>query len=257
VPAAVTRASVERWQAMSDQKKWAMAQKADSEGDLRTASQLYMKLALRRSPHTAGAKQRLAQIQSAAGSKWKALEGQLTQISGREAPVSSLHPVGLDAEQVTQVFAEMDKLAEEYAGVATVDNQIEQRLKKLRKDPQYAAVLQEPAAADLWSLAQEYEASQQACCAVVVYEQAAAMKPAPSAERAKARLAVLQADPEVVAATKRCRDLQLCHEHFRRAELIKSHLPDQARDYYSKILAVAPTDTPIYQAAREQIAMLK
>jgi hypothetical protein len=127
----------------------------------------------------------------------------------------------------------------------------------LRNDPFFAAVLQEPAAAELWAMGQEHEKNQQACCAVLVYEQAASFLPAASAKLAKSRLAVLAKDPLVAREVDRCRVLQVCHEKYREAEKIKKARPDKAREHLARILELAPQDTAIHKAAREQIAMLK
>ena len=248
------RESAERWKAMSDQKKWDTALTADSAGDLPTASRLYASLAKR---GFADARQRLAQIQSDFQAKWQPLEDELADLSGRDGPNPALRRARLDAEEVTKVFKAMDELAVEYAGVETVEQRIEKRLVQLRKDRQYAAILQEPAAAELWNLGQDHESKQHSCCAVLVYEQAAKLAPAPSAEQAKARMSELLADKEVATATKLCRNLQRCHANFRQAELNRNTRPERAREYYLEILQLAPADTPIYQAARQQLAMFQ
>ena len=157
---------------------------------------------------------------------------------------------------MTRIFADLDKLQLDYAAVATVESRIEDRIKLLRKDPLFAAVLQEPAAAELWKMGQEYEKKQQTCCAVQVYEQAASFLPAASAKLARTRLATLTKDPVVARDVERCRVLQLCHEKFREAEKVKGFNPDKAREHLARIIELAPRDTSIHKAAREQIAML-
>ena len=56
---------------------------------------------------------------------------------------------------------------------------------------------------------------------------------------------------------ERCRVLQLCHEKFREAEKVKGSNPTKAREHLARILELAPQETSIHKAAREQIAMLK
>lgn len=106
-------------------------------------------------------------------------------------------------------------------------------------------------------MGQEYEKKQQACCAVQVYEQAASFLPAASAKLARTRLATLTKDPVVAREAERCRVLQLCNEKFREAEKVKGFNPDKAREHLARIIELAPQDTSIHKAAREQIAMLK
>jgi hypothetical protein len=243
--------------AVSDQKQMQFAQEAEQDGDLPTASRLYQRLALRR-PATAiskSAQERLANIQAEAFVKLDALEDELKET--KQPAGTAFRPVALDPESVTAVFDKLDALQLEYAGVATVENRIEERIKSLRLDGKYAAVLQEPAAAELWAMGQDYEKQQQACCAVLVYEQAVSLTPAPSAKLARSRLAVLNKDATVVQTVKQCRVLQLCHEKFREAERVKESNPEKAREQLARIIELAPADTEIHKAAREQIAMLR
>src|SRR5258707_4208516 len=82
--------------------------------------------------------------------------------------------------------------------------------------------------------------------------------PAPSAEQAKTRLMQLQAANKSIASeANQCKNLQLCHEKYRRAMSIKATVPDRAREYLSQIIELAPPDTSIHKAARGQIAMLR
>lgn len=242
-----------------------VAQQAESEGDLRVASRLYQRIALSR-PRTAAnetAQQRLGRLQSEALTKLQSLEDKLADLGGQASsasPARGLRPIpgrSLDAGKVTAIFEELDQLILEYAGIATVETKVQERVSQLRGRPQYAAVLQEPTAAELWKLGQDYEQQQQVCCAVIAYEQAANLTHAPSARQARTRLAELQKDDAVVADTRRCRVLQLCHEHYDKAQRVKETLPDKAREYLAQIIELAPPDTTVHQAAREQIAMLR
>jgi hypothetical protein len=256
--AAAQREAALRRRAVANAKLWEVAQAADKEGDLPAASRIYQRLALRRpaTDVTKPAQERLAEIQAAADVKLKALEDQLAELRGGRGS-GALQRVDLDAEKVTQVFSDLDALALEYAGVATVDSKIEAKQTQLRKVPQFAAILQEPTAAELWAMGSRYEKQQQACCAMQVYEQAAALLPAPSAKLAGKRLRELETDEAVVASARRCRTLQLCHENFEQATALKTARPERAREILVKIVEVAPPETSIHRAAREQLAMLK
>jgi hypothetical protein len=243
-----------------NQNLWGFAQQAEQGGDMRIAARLYQRIALSRprTEVTTAAQQRLSQIQGTAQSKLQALEDQLNSLSGRAAGVpSALQNARLDAEQVTRIFDDLDKLAVEYAGVDSIENKIQERVDKLRKQKPFAAVLQEPAANELLKVGQKHEEGQRQCCAYLAYEQAANLAPAPSGEQAKTRLRILQADKSIVAEANTCRNLQLCHEKYRRALAIKATVPDRARAYLSEIIELASPDTSIHKAAREQIAMLR
>lgn len=243
----------------SDQKMFEIAREHESEGDLATASRLYRRLALRR-PATEtnkSAQERLEQIQVAPFAMLKALEDQLQKTKPKPTALRKSGPVSVDAAEVTKVFEALDKLQLEYAAVATVESRIADRIELLRKEPLFAAVLQEPPATELWTMGQEYEKNQQACCAVLVYEQASDFFPAASAKLARSRLATLNKDPVVSREVDRCRVLQLCHAKFREAEQVKGRNPNKAREHLARIIELAPQDTSIHKAAREQIAMLK
>jgi len=246
----------------SDRKILEIAHEYELGGDLPTASRLYRRLALRRpaADTNKSAQERLVHIQEAPFAMLQELENQLQKtkppITKKSALLKS-DPVTVDANEVTRIFASLDKLQLDYAAVATVESRLEDRIELLRKDPLFAAVLQEPAAAELWKMGQEYEKKQQACCAVQVYEQAASFLPAASAKLARSRLQTLTKDPVVAREAERCRVLQLCHEKFREAEKVKGFNPDKAREHLARIIELAPQDTSIHKAAREQLAMLK
>jgi hypothetical protein len=238
---------------------WNVAQQAEQGGDEKVAARLYQRLALSRprTEVTTSAQTRLSQIQSAALSKLETLESELNAASGRGGVPSALQSTRVDADRVIKVFAELDQLAIEYAGVSSIETKIKERTEALRTKRQFATILQEPVANQLWTLGQKHENEQKRCCAFLVYEQAANLVPAPSAELARARLRQLEADAAIVAEASKCKNLQLCHEKYERAMSIKSSLPDRAREYLSQILEVATPDTSIHKAAREQIAMLR
>ncbi len=238
---------------------WQLAQDADKEGDLRLASRLYQRLALTRPMTTfnGNAQRRLRDIQAVATEKLQGLGDELTNLKIPKSDPTGLALAKIDAAAVERTFERLDALALEYAGVVTVEDKIGDRIKRLRKDQKFAEILQEPTAADLWKLGQEYETKGEACCALFVYEQGAAQAPAPSARLARQRLTELKANPTVVAAAERCQLLQRCHETYRKAQVAIDANPDRAREYLREIVESAPSDSKIYQEARMQIAMLK
>ena len=256
--AAQREAALRRRQA-SDRQMLTLAQEYEQGGDLATASRLYQRVSLRRPANETNkeAQERLEKIQEAPFATLTALEEQFQQLKPKPDAFRAKGAVSVDAAAVSQLFDALDKLLLEYAGVATVEGRIADRMQTLRNDPLFAAVLQEPAAAELWEMGQEHEKNQQACCAVLVYEQAASFLPAASAKLARTRLATLTKDPVVKKEVEQCRVLQLCHAKFREAEQVKASNPTKAREHLARILELAPQDTSIHKAAREQIAMLR
>ena len=256
--AAQKEAALRRRQA-SDRQMLELAKEHEQGGDLATASRLYQRVSLRRPANETNkeAQQRLEKIQEGPFATLAALEEQLQKLKPKGSAFKTTGPLSVDVAAVTQVFDALDKLLLEFAAVATVEGRIADRMKTLRNDPLFAAVLQEPAAAELWEMGQEHEKNQQACCAVLVYEQAASFLPAASAKLARTRLATLTKDPLVKKEVEQCRVLQLCHAKFREAEQVKTSNPTKAREHLARILELAPQDTTIHKAAREQIAMLK
>jgi hypothetical protein len=258
---------------VKDQNLWNVARQADQSGDLRVAARLYQRVALSRprSQATAASQQRLAQIQAAAQAKFDAVENRLHSLTGRgSVPAASPNAPGalkrvpsasqlakIDSDEVTRLFDELDKLILEYAGVESIENKLQERADRLRRQKLFAAALQEPAAGQLWELGRKHEQEQKVCCAFLAYEQAANLAPAPSGEQAKVRLRELQAsNKSIVAEAEQCKNLQLCHEKYRRAMALKTNLPESARKYFAEILELAAPDTSVHKAAREQIAML-
>jgi hypothetical protein len=257
--AAALREDALRRKSARNENLWNVAQQAEQGGDVRVAARLYQRLALSRprTEVTTAAQQRLSQIQGSAQSKLQALEDQLNSLRGRGTVPSALQSAKIDAEQVTRIFADLDKLALEYSGVESIETKVQERADRLRRQRQFATVLQEPVASELWKVGQKHEEAQRLCCAFLAYEQAANLAPAPSGEQAKARLRQLEADQSIVAEASKCRNLQLCHEKYRKAMTIKKTVPQRARAYLSEIVELAPPDTAIHKAARDQIAILR
>jgi hypothetical protein len=131
---------------------------------------------------------------------------------------------------------------------------IKSHVAKLRRAAQYAAVLNEPAAASLLELARKYEGENHLCCAYWVYKQAAELVPAPSALSAKERYAELALDANVVASAEICRELKWCHQAYVRAEALRKVKPEAAKDVFAQIVARAPHDSEVYLAAKKEVA---
>ena len=160
---------------------------------------------------------------------------------------------GHEDDHVIDVFEQFDELIRDYGELPAVGNEIKRRVTTLRRRPEYAAALNEPAAAALWAEGQEYERADELCCAYWVYQEAVELLPAPSAHRARQRFEELSADACVVASAKTCRDLQWCHEMYQRAEQLLKGNPGRARELFGQIVLRAPSDSLIYRAAQQYI----
>jgi len=125
-----------------------LAQQAEQTGDVKVAARLYQRVALSRprTEVTVAAQQRLSQIQGMAFSRLQSLEDQLNALVGKGSVPSALQAAKIDQQKVSDIFADLDKLALEYAGADSIQNKIEERTEKLRRQKQFAAILQEPTA---------------------------------------------------------------------------------------------------------------
>lgn len=157
-----------------------------------------------------------------------------------------------DAHMIA-VFEQLDELIAQYGELPGAGDEIKRRVTRLRYRPEYAAVLNEPAAAMLWLLGQEHERDDELCCAYWVYQEAAELVPAASAHRARERLEELSEDACVLASAEACLELKRCHEMYERAEGLLKVNPSRARQIFGEIVERAPEDSEIYRAALNQI----
>lgn len=252
----------------TDAKRLAAADSILARGDVRVAGLIYARLASTRSPSpsTEAAKQRLNQLQEQAQAKLKNLNRSLTSggayAIGRDNASHGTfdQPVDWHAEassdidrHVLATFREYEEFVDKYGGLPGVGPKIEAHVAKLRHQPVYAAVLNEPMAKKLWNLGQKHEHDDQLCCAYWVYKEAAELKPAPSASLAANRFAELTQDPRVVESAETCRALKWCHGAYLRAEQLLSARPARAKEVFAEIVARAPEDSEVYRAAKKQI----
>jgi hypothetical protein len=155
---------------------------------------------------------------------------------------------------VTRAFQQYEQLARQYARVPVVGDEIAKHVARQRRRPAYAAVLQEARAKALWELARQYEERGHLCCAYLVYEEAARLVPSPSAKLAQERFSRMKEDPQIVASSESCRELQWCHEAYLQAEQLAEANPRRARDVLEQIVRRSPEHSEVHRAARERIA---
>jgi hypothetical protein len=158
-----------------------------------------------------------------------------------------------DSSGVLAVFQDYDRLIAKYGELPAVGPEIKAHVSKLRHQPEYAVILNEPAATKLWKLGEEYERDNHVCCAYWTYKKAAEFLPAPSAVLASQRFADLAKDPQVVASAETCRELKWCHQAYLRAERLKEANPERAKELYAEIVRRAPADSEVHRAAKQQV----
>lgn len=252
-------------QAQNDALRLKAAEKALADGNTPLACRLYVRVALSlpKRQATEYARQQLARLSGEATAQLEQLDKQLETEEAPLSPSEVLQAKSLDtpalaqwSQRVQAAFERYDELEEKYHDLPGVEQQIRAHQRKQRLKPEYAVVLNEPKAKELWDSGQKHEVDQEACCAYWAYREASRLVPAPSALLAEKRLAVMEKDPEILAAAEACRKLQECHGYYDRAQRIESIEPKLARTLYAKITARAPQDTELYQAAQARLAKL-
>jgi hypothetical protein len=230
--------------AQRDASKLEAGDLARDEEQILLASKIYLSLGLNRASEVRDeAKSRLDELRA----------------DGRKRLESVATTVNVSSPRIEDVFSAIEDynwLEREFAEVPVVNREIQSAAGKARRRPEFRAALNEPEAAELFFLAQNHEKANQVCCAVLVYEQAAKLKPAPTAFKARQRLEQLKQDKEAVAAAEACRQLQWCHYSYEKAKRLAKHKPADARDLLAQILDKAPIDSEIYRAARFEIGRL-
>jgi hypothetical protein len=233
------------------------AEQAYKEGDVRVATRMYVALA-RSSPRndaTVEARRRLDVLAGEARQKLEELEAELIQGQEELSPGEESFTARW-GELVRQTFEGYDQLSEDYGGVPAVKRELRSHIARKRHQPEYAKVLNEPKAAELWELGQEHERDDHECCAYWVYREATKLKHAPSTRLAQLRLAEMERDPQIRVAAKACLDLQECHKMYKSAERIIHTNPERARHLFAQITDRAPQDSELHRAAREHVSNL-
>jgi hypothetical protein len=227
-------------QAATDEAKLAAAKAARDAGDIRRAVVFYRSIAFK----------------GPATKQSKAAADALTELAAEGRKRLEEISYDINKGKVSESFAALRRLDRDYSSLPEVGREIRTYTNRVRRRNDVAAVLNEPDAEKLWSLAQEHERAGAACCAYLTYQEARKLAPAPSALKASERLETLKADPEIVASAERCLKLQQCHQTYRRAELLVEVRPERAAELFREVLDKAPADTEIHVAARRQLAAL-
>lgn len=224
--------------AKTAEARFEQAEAAREAGNVWLASQLYLRVALTRpqNKHTAAAKEALAGFQEQGRQKLADVSGALT--------VDTCH----------ESLALLDDLTAEYEFVPSAGREIAAQRNRVRRD--FAAILNEPAAAELLAAASRHEAEGELCCAYLAYREAALLAPAPSGLAAEERFRTLNADPAVEAAALACRQLRRCHDKFLLAKRYVQADPQRSERLFREIVEAAPEESDVHQSARAELAML-
>jgi hypothetical protein len=253
-------------QASSDAARLSLADQFRQEGDIRSASMLYVRIASSKPPNpsSVAAKERLGDLAQEAKAKLVEIDNRLESLTGGGSVTSAAGPAdsrrsGNSAlgTSVAEAFREYDELERQYANVYAAKSAIEKRVRDQRRKPEYAAALNEPKAKVLWESGQAREQEKQSCCAYWFYVEGAKLLPAPSAIRARDRLDEMKQDSGTVAAAETCRELQWCHRAYQRAEKLQYAKPDRARELFAEIIERSPDDSSIHSAARLELAKVR
>ena len=67
------------------------------------------------------------------------------------------------------------------------------------------------------------------------------------------RLKELEKNPQVVAASKACRELEWCHKTYARADRLTELKPEKARELFFRVVRRSPSDSTTNMEALKQI----
>ncbi len=254
--------------ALTDARRLDAADTTRSEGEVGVATRIYLRLALgaRHPDVRTAAKERLEELTAECDEKIAEVGHQLAQAleaahpsaeifsftKGEEALPSGESP----SEIIIDAFDSYQELVQQYGYLPNKGREVRSWLARERAKPEYAVVLNEEEALDWWLEGQEYEESNELCCAYHMYERGTRLLPAPSAVAASARLESMRENPTIVEAARRCAELQWCDVMYTRAARLLEVRPERAHELYVAITHRAPDDSPVYEAAQEAIDSL-
>lgn len=226
--------------------------RARRDGDIRLAATIYVRLARSKPPTEASGEARDRMIGLAADAREELRKIDATLECSDDSSHDSAHsPQGqVEPEVIREAFRKYDELAAKFASVLAAKREVTAHVVRQRRDPVYAAVLNEPKAKELWELGQQHEKDSELCCAYWVYQDAARLIPAPSAFQAQARFEALKGNPEVVRSAETCREVRWCLNAYQRAGWLGEVNSEKAKQLYAEILRRAPVDSGVYQAAQ-------
>ena len=242
---------------VDQRKRMEIADQAVDNASILVASIIYLRLAHNRTnPEIAKmARKQLSELTTRGRKLLNEIDVELTagmEETGTSAADSQNRPAR-EQKLIVGAFDQYEKLAREYSSVPQFSREAKSHIARQRGRPQYARVLHEPEAKQLWILARQHEFDDETCCAFLIYRKAKTLTPAPSAVLAAERLEELAKNPQVVAASKACRELESCHKIYARAERLTELKPEKARELFFQVVRRSPSDSTINMEALKQI----
>jgi hypothetical protein len=227
----------------------------DDEGDMATATRLYVKVAASRPPNQASveAKKRLAFILKESGARFAKLQKDMAQLEGGTDAV----PEGVDRDQaIAECIRNLDELADKCGKLPKLGDSIRTYVTKQNVRPHVQAAVKEAVAKKLWQAGQKYEADDEVCCAMNAYEEALLQRGAPSAFKAKERVKELRGNFKNILAQKKCKTIESCHVKYAVAEKLALNDQSKAKNLFAEIVRYAPPESEVHVAARQQMLRL-
>jgi hypothetical protein len=271
--------------ARSAAARLAAAQQAREAGNMRVAGRLLRVLvSRRRTPrqYQEAARTALGEMREQAQQRMAELEQRIAASAARQPPSAgdisaevleilgdlnedvplTIHPNADSTrssghQAILTTLAQMEDLIWQHETVPGVARGLRRRLARLRRDERYAAIWNEPKAAELWQQGQRHEQAEEFCCAYLAYERAARLMPSRSARLADRRFRELSRLPSIAPSVERCRQLRACHKKFQLGELFaKAGRIAHARASFEQVKAAAPPESAVYAAAQAQLDRL-
>jgi hypothetical protein len=227
--------------AKNNEHRMFYAARARTDGKMRLAATLYLRVALQRpkDKHAGAAKKALLEMATEGRAEMKAADTLLSQ------------------DKIAEAFEKIDYLAWAYVDVPRFNEEIAAHATKLHHEPRYQAVLNEPKAQALVEQAEQHEQDHEQCCAYLAYEEAAKLVPAKSAKKAAARLAEMRKDPRIAIDAEECRQIMTGLHRFQSAELLKKSTPGRAEEIFAQIVEKTPRDSEVHRCAADELAKLR
>ena len=152
------------------------------------------------------------------------------------------------------IFREYDRLIAKYGELPAVGPEIKAHVVKLRHQPEYAAILNEPAAAELWKLGEKYEHDDHVCCAYWTYKKGIGTSPpAPSAVLARDRFADLAQESGGRGLGRDLPGTEVVPPGLSAGGSLAGGKSREGERLFAEIVSRRPTDSEVYRAAKRKI----
>lgn len=251
------RQLVRRVNAVQASKRWDAAKTAYQSGDVKAASRLinltlvtsYASDDIREEAHGY-----LEEYRSDAELKLAELIDEITQSVPEEERSEYV-------DRIKQAMKKLSSLNGKYQHVSPINKTIRSKLNHfLNNNEEVGEVLYQPHALRLVNVARACEREDQACCAYLLYVEAAELKPSAAARIARKKVQAMDQDQELMAEVRNCRKIRNCQEKFDKAVHHATKKSKQSRKLALRLLkdiiTEAPQDSTVKKAAATELAKL-